>query len=159
MLVFVLTAKLNKKKLVGMIVIVGVLLVGIVAIVAARGSVETAGDLGNVKNVKTSDDRTAFLTSLGWEVDPTPVQSEEVLIPETWDAVFENYNAMQKEQGMDLSKYKGKRALRVTYAVLNYPTGDPNVLVNLLCYKYTIIGGDVQSPALDGFMHGLQRPQ
>lgn len=55
---------------------------------------------------------------------------------------------------MDLEPYHGKRVKCWTYTVLNYP-GENGVLAHLYIYKDKIVGGDISSTALDGFMHGL----
>ena len=60
------------------------------------------------------------------------------------------------EAGMDLEPYHGKRMKCYSYEVTNYP-GEPNVLAHLYVYKEKIVGGDVSSTALDGFMHGLSK--
>ena len=75
------------------------------------------------------------------------------------DASYDDYLALQSGQGFDLSKYAGKRVKRYTYEITNYPTGETGILANLLIYKNTVIGGEVLSPQLDGFLHGLAMPK
>jgi len=81
-----------------------------------------------------------------------------MLVPEEMDESYDDYLALQREQGFDLSKYAGKRVKRYTYEVLNYPTGETGVQVNLVIYNNVVIGGEVLSPHLDGFLHGLSLP-
>ena len=107
---------------------------------------------------KTEEQRQEFLTALGWVVNPEPDEVVEVIIPKKFDDVYENYNNIQKEQGMDLSRYKGKRCKRYSYTVLNYPGGAQNVRLNLLVCGNKIVGGDVSSMGLDGFLQGLTFP-
>ena len=57
-----------------------------------------------------------------------------------------------------MKKYAGKRLKRYTYEITNYPTGESGVQVNLLIYKNTVVGGEVLSAQLDGFLHGLTPP-
>ena len=76
-------------------------------------------------------------------------------IPKEFDDVFTNYNAIQKTQGCNLEKYAGKRCKRYTYVVTNYPGQTDNVRANILVYKDKVIGGDVCSLELGGFMHGF----
>ena len=71
---------------------------------------------------------------------------------------YQDYLALQSQQGFDLEKYAGKRVKRYTYEVLNYPTGETGVQANLLIRKNTVVGGEVLSPQLDGFLHGLAQP-
>ena len=78
-----------------------------------------------------------------------------MLIPKEMDDVFSNYNEIQKAQGCDLTKYAGKRCKRYTYIVNNYPDQPENIRANIVTYKNKIIGGDVCSIELNGFMHGF----
>ena len=97
----------------------------------------------------------AFLQGYGWEVEPEPCEIAEVTIPEQFDDIYTEYNRVQKAQGMDLSKYRGKTVKRWTWKVTNYPGYDGEVHANLLCYDEKIIGGDVCATALGGFLHGF----
>ena len=63
-----------------------------------------------------------------------------------------------REQGFDLTQYAGKRVKRYTYEIYNYPSGEAGVQANLLIHKNTVIGGEVLSPRLNGFLHGLAMP-
>ena len=111
-----------------------------------------------VKNIRTNDDRLAYLGGLGWQVSAQPIATEELLIPKQFDDSYQSYLKLQADQGFDLSQYCGKRVKRYTYEVLNYPTGEAGVQVNLLICKNTVVGGEVLSPQLDGFLHGLAMP-
>ena len=77
-----------------------------------------------------------------------------MLIPDEFDEVFQNYNTIQAEAGMDLEPYHGKRVKCWSYRVDNYP-GEESVLAHLYVYNDKIIGGDICSTKMDGFMHGL----
>ncbi len=104
--------------------------------------------------------RIAFLQSYGWEVSQEPCETVEVVIPEEFGDVYENYNAIQLAQGFDLRDYRGKQVRRYTYEVLNYPQQKEYIRANLLLYRGEIIGGDICSIyAKNGFMHGFALPQ
>lgn len=123
------------------------------------GSAETAVATTIKKQVgKTEEQRQEFLKVLGWEVDSEPYEVADVLIPKKFDEVYARYNAIQKGQGLDLEKYRGKRCKRYAYLVHNHPSGEKTVRINLLVYGGKIVGGDVCSLGLDGFMHGLIVP-
>lgn len=111
------------------------------------------------KGVRTNEDRVAYLSAWGWEVSPEPVATEELLIPEEMNESYQQYLTLQEEQGFDLSQHAGKRVKRYTYEVYNYPTGESGVQANLLIRKGTVVGGEILSPRLDGFIHGLSMPQ
>ena len=108
--------------------------------------------------VKTEQDRVGFLKQFGWEVKPTPVAAVEVTIPEEFDKIFTGYNEIQRRQGLDLSKYKKKTVMRYTYEITNYEGHEGTVYANILVYRNRVIGGDVCSADVTGFMHGLEKP-
>ncbi len=110
------------------------------------------------KGIRSNEDRVEYLESYGWEVTEEPLATQELLIPEEMDDSYDEYLALQSGQGFDLTKYAGKRVKRYTYEILNYPSGETGVQANLLLYKNTVVGGEVLSPRLDGFLHGLAMP-
>ncbi|MGN8967253.1 DUF4830 domain-containing protein [Intestinimonas sp. HCP28S3_D6] len=110
------------------------------------------------KGIKTNEDRVAYLESYGWTVSPEAVSVEELLIPEEFDETYDQYLALQAQQGFDLTQYKGKRVKRYTYEVTNYPSGEQGVEAGLLIYKNTVVAGEVLSTKLGGFIQGLAMP-
>lgn len=104
---------------------------------------------------KTVEQRVAFLESFGWQVEAQEDEIMEVVIPKQFDEVYEKYNDIQKTQGCDLTRYAGKRCKRYTYVVNNYPEHPENIRANILVYNGKIIGGDICSLDLDGFMQGF----
>ncbi len=110
------------------------------------------------KGVKSNEDRVAYLESFGWTVKEEPLATQELLVPQEMDESYDEYLALQAGQGFDLEKYAGKRVKRYTYEITNYPSGETGVQANLLIYKNTVVGGEVLSPRLDGFLHGLDMP-
>ena len=124
----------------------------------AIGREASASALPSPKGVRSNQDRVDYLSAYGWQVSGEPVATQELLIPEEMDDSYTEYLALQNGQGFDLQKYAGKRVKRYTYEVLNYPTGETGVQANLLICKNTVVGGEVLSPRLDGFLHGLAKP-
>ena len=82
----------------------------------------------------------------------------EVITHKEFDETYQNYNKIQTDQGLDLTRYRGKRCRRYSYMVHNHPSGDEHVRLNLLVCSGKIIGGDVCSMGLDGFLQGLAFP-
>ena len=113
---------------------------------------------GSSPAVSTKDERTSFLKSLGWEVDPESERERDVIIPETFDEIYESYNELQKKAGFDLSDYKGKTVKKYSYIILNYPSAEKGDIIklDLLISDGRVIGGDIYSPRLDGFIIGLE---
>ena len=114
---FVMTAKVDKKKILMALAAAAVLIVMLIMVFGGSGqdAAPTAAP-----SLSTNDGRVAFLTSFGWEVASSPTQSGQVKIPETASEVFQRYNALQKSQGYDLSQYAGKTVMRYVYKVKNY---------------------------------------
>lgn len=106
--------------------------------------------------VKSADAAANFLSQFGWVVDAGSVEVAEVTIPAEFDKVFAGYNEMQKAQGLDLSKYKKKTVTRYTFTVTNYDDYDGTVYANVLVYRNRVIGGDICSADVSGFIHGFE---
>ena len=108
------------------------------------------------KGIKTEQDRMDFISAFGIQVSATPVEVFETKIPKEFDAVYDEYNRIQLAQGLDLSKYKGKKVTRYTYEVSNYPKdtdGMPQkVYLNVIMCKDKVIAGDISSSDGEGFV-------
>ena len=109
----IMSFRFSKKKLV---FIVGIFLFAITAVLFGGkliGAVQQTAVQSKVKSEKilggTEEERQKFIRSFGWEVAEEPLTVMEVKIPEEFDSVYEEYNNLQKTQGMDLTKYQGKR--------------------------------------------------
>ncbi len=107
--------------------------------------------------VKTEEDRVKFLRQFGWEVKGEPVEAVEVTIPSEFDKIFTGYNEIQRRQGLDLSDYKKKKVMRYTYEVTNYEGATGTVYANILVYRNRVIGGDICSADVKGFIHGFEK--
>ena len=108
------------------------------------------------ENVKTDEQRRAFLASLGYEASSSPCESVSVKIPREFDKIYAGYNEIQKVLGFDLSKYKNKEVERHTYTLSGYEGYEGTVYANLLVYRGKIVGGDICSADAGGFVHGLR---
>lgn len=111
----------------------------------------------NYEKIKTDDDVEQFLSQFGWQVGASPEETVEVTIPAEFDKIFAAYNEIQKQQGLNLSGYKKKTVKRYTYLVENYPDYKGKVYANVLVYRNRVIGGDVCSADVDGFIHGFEK--
>lgn len=146
--------------------IIGVALAALIVLIAfvpgeqAELSAAQTGETVSYRydKVKTHEDRLEFLRQFGWEVRPEPLEQTEVVIPGEFDKVYAGYNEIQRNQGLDLGRYKNKAVTRYTYEVTNYPDYEGRVLVNVLVYRNRVIGGDVCTADLNGFIHGFVRP-
>jgi len=161
---FIYTLKASTLKFVAVVVIsIGLLITLITFIPGGSDSVFAATDVNgenvkiNYKDIKTNDDRINFLKQFGWEVKPEPVESAEIFIPKEFDAVYTKYNEVQKAQSLNLEKYRNKAVKRYTYEITDYPGHTGTVYANLLVYRDKVIGGDICTAQINGFMHGFDK--
>ncbi len=158
---FVYSMRANTIKLVGVICVALTVLITLIALVPAYTVASQTSADGEVNisydKVKTASDAVSFLGQFGWEVEATPVEVRTVTIPSEFDKTFAAYNELQKEQGLNLSKYKSKDVTRYTFSVKNHPDYEGTVYANVLVYRNRVIGGDICSADLSGFVHGFER--
>lgn len=134
------------------------LVIAAFALLTALVGVGRAGGIGFLASpsLDTTEARTEFLRSCGWEVDAASEQAQDVHIPETFSVVYESYNELQRQQGFDLAPYRGKDCTLYTYTVTSYPDDTQTVLADLYLFKNRVIAGDVHSTSLNGFMVGVK---
>ena len=157
---FIITAKIPRRKLALCAATAAFLCCcALVSLLVPPDVQQTAAvSLPTPKGIKHNEDRIAYLEHYGWQVSSEATAVEELQIPETFDESYTEYLALQNQQGFSLEQYAGKRVKRYSYEITNYPTGETGVIANLLLYKNTVVGGEVLSPRLDGFLHGLAMP-
>ena len=109
----------------------------------------------NFSDIKTEDDRVAFIEQFGFRVKGASKDTKSFVMPENFDRVVYGYNEIQKSQGLDLSKYARKKVTRYTYEIENYENYDGIVHVNLLMYRNRVIGCDISSADPNGFVEAL----
>ena len=133
------------------LVTLGVL--GVLIGLGGTGSVSasTDGVTYRFTGVKDEEGRMAFLSQFGIAVKAEGASEERFTMPKDFDRVLVGYNEVQKRQGLDLSKYHGKKVTRYTYEVEN---GDYEgaVMVNLIVYRGRVIGADVSGGDPEGFV-------
>ena len=155
---FIFTAKLPRRKLALGTAAAAFLCCTALSLLLRPPAAVSAAAVPNPKGVRTNQERIDYLAQYGWQVSEQSTAVQELQIPEILGESYQDYLALQTSQGFDLSKYAGKQVKRYTYEVLNYPTGEQGVSANLLLYRHTVIGGEILSPSLNGFLHGLAMP-
>ena len=150
----VMTARVDFKKVLLGLVAAAALILALILLLGEQGAAQTAAPAPSA-----NDGRVKFLTDFGWDVTTSPTESGRVRIPEEAGEVFDRYNALQKGQGYDLSKYAGKTVMRYVYRINNYPGATEPVYATVLVYKNQIIGGDVTDTAAKGHIRGFKMPE
>ncbi len=160
---FIYSLRASTVKLVGVICVALTVLIALIAFVPTYtvSSQTSAGVEQEVsysyEKVKNAEDAVSFLSQFGWTVNAEPVEVKTVTIPAEFDKVFSAYNELQKEQGLNLTKYKNKEVTRYTFTVTNYEGYDGTVYANVLVYRNRVIGGDVCSADVTGFVQGFEK--
>lgn len=154
---FIYSLKASTVKFFAVVCVALATLITLIAFIPVGNEGVSASAQIDYSGIKTGDDRIAFLSQFGWQVKPDPIATVEVRVPEEFDKVMSAYNEIQKGQGLDLSKYKGKNVTRYTYEITNYDGFGGVVYANIIVYRNKVIAGDVCSADVSGFMHGLAR--
>lgn len=149
------TARFSKKAKAILLLVVLALAAAVVFLLAGDGSEETTPAV----SLATNEDRVAYLQSLGWTVEPEPVETLQFLLPEELEDPYLAYNELQKEQGFDLAACCGKQVSRYTYTVTNYPGRAEGVQANLYVCEEAPVAGDILCAGADGFQETLTFPQ
>ena len=160
---FIYSLRAGTVKLVGVICVALTVLITLIAFVptystdnsTAAGAGETAVNYSYDK-VKTTGDVIHFLSQFGWQVEAEPIEIKTVTIPAEFDKVFAAYNEIQKAQGLNLLKFKNKEVTRYTFSITNYADFEGTVYANVLVYRNKVIGGDICSADVSGFIHGFE---
>ena len=137
-----------KQKGVVLIVFFSLLLTGIVLAASAPPA-----PLGSA-HVRSIAEAEAFLNALGWECDLQQAEMKVSTLPTEFDDTFIAYNSIQLKQSCDLSKYAGKEITVYNIPITNYESTE-NVWATLIVFRSTVIGGDIHSATMDGFMEPL----
>ena len=136
-------------------ILIGATLALLIALLTIGDTDSVYASVGELKvdygGMKNNEQRVAFIEGLGVKVKDEPVSEKSFSAPESFDRVVAGYNEIQKAQGLDLSKYAGKRVTHYAYLVENFDY-DGEVYVNLIVYKNRIIGCDVSSLDRGGFV-------
>lgn len=150
----VMTAKVDLKKIMLGLAAAAALILALILLLGGGDTAQTAAPA-----LSGNDGRVKFLTDFGWEVTTSPTESSQVRIPEETSEVFDRYNALQKAQGYDLSKFAGKKVMRYVYKINNYPGATEPVYATVLVYKNEIIGGDVTDTSAKGHIRPFKMPE
>lgn len=150
----IFTAKLSRKKAALAVLIFGLLCIGLILLIG-RAPKDAAQE---PLCLSTGQDCVEYLTSLGWEVLPEPVETLQFLLPEVLEEPYLSYNALQLTQGFDLSACCGKQLSRFTFTVTNFPNRPEQVQANLYLCEEQLVAGDILCSGANGFQVGLTYP-
>lgn len=145
--------KLTKKRAVILLLILGIILAAAVILCSSPRSIFSRGEMLNASSL---EGRVKYLSGYGWEIDQSSEERRTVLLPKEFEGALADYGAMQTEQGYDFASYAGLECTQYTYIVTNYEGSSETVYATLYVKSARVIGGDIHSAAIDGFMHGIR---
>lgn len=141
---FVFNLRLKSKRIL-LILLVAISVIAFVCFIASVNKNHRVPDTATCDEIgeyslcaENSQKQYDFLIQFGYEVDDE-IESKVVTIPTEFNSVYEEYNLLQKQMGLDLSKFKGKTAQQVRFKLLN--TDEKNAVL-LIC-DGKVIGGHI----------------
>ncbi|MCD8344184.1 MAG: DUF4830 domain-containing protein [Oscillospiraceae bacterium] len=140
--------KLSRGSAVFGVVMAALVLVGVLLLAGA------AGKRGGALSGGSEEARAEFLQRYGWQAETPALSEESVIIPREFSDVMEQYNDLQLSQGFDLRDYAGTELTVYSYRIEGFD-GEEEVIASLYVSGGKIVGGDVHSTVLDGFMVGV----
>ena len=145
--------KLTKRRAVALLLMLGVMLAAAVVLSSSPRSIFSTGDMLDVSQL---NGREKYLASYGWVIDPASETERTVLLPKKFEGTVRDYADMQTDQGYDFAFYSGLECRQFTYEVTNYDGCDGTVYAVLYVKGTRVIGGDIHSAEINGFMHGIR---
>ena len=153
---FVYTFKFNKKLAVLILLALAAIICALVLLIGGSDTATPMPSSAEAPGAGSNSERLAYLENLGWQVSPEPIGEKNIIIPKQFSEIYKQYNELQLSCGYDLSGFCGMEATVYTYEIQNYKNYCGQVVADLYVRSGKLIGGDIHSLALDGFMHGLQ---
>lgn len=148
---FIYSVRASTLKVCALALLAVVMLVGIAGFAASDTVMAAASGEINYSGIKTNEARVSFIEQFGVMVEDEPVEEQAFTMPSNFDRVILGYNELQKQQGLDLSKYAKKKVTRYTYRVENYDS-DGTVYVNLFIHRGHVVACDICSASPEGFV-------
>lgn len=106
-------------------------------------------------DVVTDADRAAFLSTYGWAVEESPIETLDLVLPAELSQKWADYVTMQTEQGLPFADYGGQTVRRYTYTVTNYEGVSQGVQANLYQCGNQVIGADIIVTGEGGGQYGI----
>ena len=147
---FICTARISRKKAAAAVLLLGAVFAALILLLG-----RTPPEPEDPK-LTSNEERVAYLQSLGWEVEPEPIETLQFLFPAQLEEPYRSYNQLQLPQGFDLSECCGRQVARYTYAVTNHPSQAEGVQANLYLCGEQPVAGDVFSAGANSFQEPLR---
>lgn len=104
-------------------------------------------------SLRTNRGRIVFLQSQGLSPSKKPYSVQTVTIPDDFDQFYEEYEVLQKKQGLSMLPYRGKKVKKYTYQITE--NTDKPLYANLFLKGGKLIACDLTCP---DFKEGWIKP-
>lgn len=142
----ILTVKIKSKKLLIVFLIILILFIFLLEFISVNSK--------KFPQILDNEQRVNFIKGLNLNVSEEPIEQKQIIIPEKFSDVYLSYNQIQLSAGYDLSLYKGKTADLYKYFI-SEENGDKKY-VNLIIFNGKVIGGDISTIGINGYMSPLK---
>lgn len=107
------------------------------------------------RRLVSTAERCAYLAARGYSADPASEEVKEIVLPREFDAILEDYNALQLSAGYDLRQAAGRHCRIYTYELIDCPDWDGRVFAVLYIFRGRVIAGDIHTASVEGFLRPL----
>lgn len=157
---FVLTVKSKVSKKAGRILVgISAVLCAIIIFVCAVGVYSTVPDtavcdsIGQYSTAFESEaSASSFAKQFGKEIEEL-YSTQSVYIPSHFNETYIKYNELQKKQGLDLEKYKGRQCTLYVYKLKNYTIDYSDAYLSVAVYRDAVIAGHISTGIMDSVMY------
>lgn len=82
-----------------------------------------------------------YLKNLKYDIQY--LNENEITIPQNFNQILKEYNKLQKEQGFDLSKYRGKKCIKKRFVISSPKNKSQKYIADMIVCEEKLIGGDI----------------
>lgn len=107
----------------------------------SKASIDGFGEYSTI--VKTEEQAKQFAQQF-FEVEQL-YTLQEVYVPVTFNDRYEQYNQLQKAQGLDLEPYKGEKCRLYMYLLADFEAENEQAFMSVMVYRDRVIGGDISA--------------
>lgn len=73
---------------------------------------------------------------------------QEIYVPVEFNDKYEQYNELQKLQGLDLEPYKGEKCKLYMYLLSDFEIDEEQAIMSVIVYNNRVIGGDISNQVI-----------
>ena len=104
---------------------------------------------GEYSTLAKTDEQTQEFAEQFFEVEEL-YSLQEVYVPVTFNEKYEQYNQVQKAQGLDLEPYKGEKCKLYMYLLSDFDIDGEQAFMSVMVYRDRVIGGDISPLKVGG---------